>query len=240
MRHFARAEKKNENKMGSWNSKIDGNDTFLDIYQNFYNLYNQGDSPKYVSEQIQNDFTEMFEDYDDKNNSLFGLILAQWETKSVDILIFNQVKEIIESGNDLKIWKELGANEETINQRKIELEKFLNQISTEKEKPKRRVKPKFDFKQVEIFRIISPENRKMFEASEHYMNGIYEQTGSLLNWKTGGTSIFYFSGQGLFINAKWLNEETIEISHDKNIVFTKKDEKFFHFGDEGTVIYKPK
>ena len=36
------------------------------------------------------------------------------------------------------------------------------------------------------------------------------------------------------------NEETIEISHDKNIVFTKKDEKFFHFGDEGTVIYKPK
>ena len=97
--------------MGSWNSKIDGNDTFLDIYQNFYNLYNQGENPKNASEQILNDFAEMFEDYDDKNNSLFGLILAQWETKSIDIEIFNLVKEIIESGNDLKIWKELGAKD---------------------------------------------------------------------------------------------------------------------------------
>ena len=204
--------------MGSWNSKIDGNDTFLDIYHNFYNLYNQGENPKNVSEQILNDFAEMFEDYDDKNNSLFGLILAQWETKSLDIEIFNQVKEIIESGNDLKIWIELGANETTIKERKIELEKFLNQISTEKEKPKRRVKPKFDFKEVEIFSIVSPENKKIFQASEHYTNGTYEQTGSLLNWRTGGHSVFYFIGQGLFINAKWLDEETIEISHDKNIV----------------------
>jgi hypothetical protein len=226
--------------MASWNAKIDGNDTFLDIYQNFYDLYNQGENPKIVSEQIQTDFAEMFADYDDRNNSLFGLILAQWETKTIDPEIFTQVKEIIERGNDLKVWEELGANEEIINERKIELERFLKQISTEKEKPKRRVKPKFDFKEVEIFSVVSPENKKMFRASEHYVNGIYEQTGSLLNWKTGGTSIFYFTGQGLFINAKWLNESTIEVAHDKNITFTKKDEKFFHFGDEGIVIYKPK
>ena len=226
--------------MGSWNAKIDGNDTFLDIYQNFYNLYNQGENPKIVSEQIKTDFAEMFEDYDDRNNSLFGLILAQWETKSIDSEIFKQVKEIIESGNDLKVWEELGANQETIIERKIELDRFLKQISTEKEKPKRRVRPKFDFKEVEIFSVVSPENKKMFQASEHYVNGIYEQTGSLLNWRTGGTSIFYFMGQGLFIDAKWLNESTIEVIHDKNIKFTKKDEKFFHFGDEGIVIYKPK
>ena len=39
----------------------------------------------------------MFEDYDDRNNSLFGLAFAQWETKSLDPTIYKQVKEIIET-----------------------------------------------------------------------------------------------------------------------------------------------
>lgn len=39
--------------MGTWNNKIDGNDTFQDIYQNFFDLYNQGQNPAGISKQIQ-------------------------------------------------------------------------------------------------------------------------------------------------------------------------------------------
>src|SRR5687768_11189755 len=124
--------------MGSWNTKINGNDTFQDIYQNFFDLYNQGQDPVNVSKQIQDKFAEMFKDQDDRNNSLFGLAMAQWETKALDPKIFQQVKEIIETGKDIELWKDLGADEKTLKKRQAALDKFLSQLGTEKVKPKRR------------------------------------------------------------------------------------------------------
>jgi hypothetical protein len=234
--------------MGTWNTKINGNDTFQDIYQNFFDLYNQGQNPVDISKQIQDDFAEMFNDYDDKNNSLFGLALAQWETKSLDPTVYKQVKEIIETDSDLKVWKELGADNKTIEKRKKELDKFLTQISTEKEKPKRRVRPKFDFTQVDLINLMAPDNKKLFTVSEHFTNGIYQQTGSLMMWQPGvdkvfinggGGSVLYFTGQGKYISAKWLDSQTLEVTHDKDIVFTKKDERAYFCGDDIKVIYKP-
>jgi hypothetical protein len=99
--------------MGTWDIKINGNDTFLDIYDYFFNLYNQGEDPTTISLQILRNFADSFEDDDEKNDSLFGLALAQWETKSLDPEIFKQVKTIIESGNDMERWKESGADEKT-------------------------------------------------------------------------------------------------------------------------------
>lgn len=225
--------------MGTWNNKIDGNDTFQDIYQNFFDLYNQGQNPVEISKHIQDEYAEMFEDYDDRNNSLFGLALAQWETKTLDPKVYKQVKEIIETGNDLEVWKGLGADEKTLKQRKTILDKFLIQISTDREKPKRRVKQKFEFTTIELVKAVAPDNKKVFEASEHYTNGVYGQTGSGISWATGGGSVFYFTGQGQFVTARWLDSQTLEVRHDKNIVFTKKDETFFYNGDHGKVIYIP-
>src|SRR5687768_17425701 len=111
--------------MGTWNTAITGNDTFLDIYQNFFDLYNQGQNPVDIAKQLQEYFEEMFNGCDDRNNSLFGLALAQWETKSLDPAVFKQVKEIIESGNDLEVWKGLDADEKTLTKRQTVLEKFL-------------------------------------------------------------------------------------------------------------------
>ncbi|MEP7318204.1 MAG: hypothetical protein ABI921_05675 [Panacibacter sp.] len=226
--------------MGTWNTKINGNDTFQDIYQNFFDAYNQGQEPFDISKQIQDDYAEMFEDYDDRNNSLFGLALAQWETKSLDQTIYKQVKEIIESGNDLEVWKGLGADEKSIKQRKAVLEKFLSQISVEKDKPKRRVKPKFEFSYNELVNVTAPDTFKTFTVQEHFTNGTYTQTGSMMSWRQGGGSILYFTGQGKYVSAKWLDSQTLEITHDKEIQFTKKDDTFFFCGDQGKIIYIPK
>jgi|KBSSwiS6_1023812.scaffolds.fasta_scaffold22575_2 hypothetical protein len=234
--------------MGTWNIKINGNDTFQDIYQNFFDLYNQGQNPASISKQIQDDFTEMFNDYDDRNNSIFGLALAQWETKSLDPAVYKQVKEIIESGHDLKVWEGLGADEKTVKRRQVILEKFLSQISSEREKPKRRVKQKFEFIQVNLVELMAPDNKKLFTVSELFTNGIYQQTGSLMMWQPGvdkvfinggGGSVLYYVGQGKNISAKWLDNQTLEVTHDKDIDFTKKDERAFFCGDDIKVIYIP-
>lgn len=225
--------------MGTWNTKINGNDTFQDIYQNFFDLYNQGQNPADISKQIQDDFAEMFNDYDDKNNSLFGLALAQWETKSLDLIVYKQVKEIIETDNDLVVWKGLGADEKTIKKRKKELDKFLTQISAEREKPKRRVRPKFEFEMINLVNVIAPDNLKKFDVNEEYTNKNYVHTSGLMMWGQGGGSVLYFTGQGKNISAKWLDSKTIEITHDKDIVFTMQKDSAYFCGDDIKVIYKP-
>lgn len=226
--------------MGTWNTKINGNDSFQDIYQNFFDAYNQGKEPADISKQIQDDYAEMFEDSDDRNNSLFGLALAQWETKSLDQVIYKQVKEIIESGNDLEVWKGLGADEKSLKQRKVVLEKFLTQISTDKEKPKRRVRPKFEFEMINLVEAIAPDNLKTFSVNEEYTNKNYIHTSGLMNWKQGGGSILYFTGQGKSISAKWLDNNTLEVTHDRDIVFSMQNISSYFFGDSVKVIYKPK
>ena len=226
--------------MGTWNTKINGNDTFQDIYQNFFDAYNQGQEPADISKQIQDDYAEMFGDSDDRNNSLFGLALAQWETKSLDQTIYKQVKEIIESGNDLEVWKGLGADEKSIKQRKVVLDKFLTQISTEKEKPKRRVRPKFEFEMINLVEEIAPDNLKTFSVNEEYTNKNYIHTSGLMNWKQGGGSILYFTGQGKKISAKWLDSKTLEVTHGNDIVFTIQNDSSYFFGDAVKVIYKSK
>ncbi len=224
--------------MGTWNNKIDGNDTFQDIYQNFFDLYNQGQNPVEISKQMQYECAEMFKDYEDRNDSLFGLALAQWETKSLDPTVYKQVKEIIETGNDLEVWKGLGADEKTLKQRKVILEKFLIQISTDKEKPKRRVRPKFEFEMINLVNTIAPDNLKKFDVNEEYTNKKYVHTSGLMMWGQGGGSVLYFTGQGKNISAMWLDSKTLEVTHDKEIEFTKKDDRAYFCGDVIKIIYK--
>ena len=224
--------------MGTWNNKIDGNDTFQDIYQTFFDLYNQGQNPVEISKQIQDDFAEMFSDYDDRNNSFFGLALAQWETKSLTPIIYKQVKEIIESGNDFRIWKEFGADEKTLKQRKAILDKFLTQISTNREKPKRRIRPKFEFELVNLVDAVAPDSLKKFDVNEEYTNKKYVHTSGLMMWGEGGGSVLYFTGQGKSISATWLDTKTLEVTHDKDIVFTQQDDRAYFSGDDIKIIYK--
>ena len=224
--------------MGTWSTKITGNDTTLDIYSNFFDLYNNGADPTDVSQQIKADFQADFEDSDDRNNSFFGLALAQWETKCLEKEIFETVKQIIENEADLRVWGDLGADEKTIKKRKKELQKFLNQISVERPKAKRRVRPKFEFSATELIKEVAPDNKKQFSLSEEIVNKQYTQTGGLLEWFSGGgAGIVYFEGQEKRISARWLDSQTLEIIHEKDMVFTKKEGRSYFCGDEVTIKY---
>ena len=61
-----------------------------------------------------------------------------------------------------------------------------------------------------------------------------------MNWKQGGGSILYFTGQGKNISAKWLDSGTLEVTHDKDIVFSMQNDSSYFFGDSVRVIYKSK
>lgn len=123
--------------MGTWNTSIKGNDASSDIYSDFFDLYNDGKNPVEISKKLFADYQEVLGNPHDCNNFWFVLALAQWETKSLDKEVLKKVTELIESGNDLKVWEELGADKKDIKKRKEVLDKFLITIQTVKEKAKR-------------------------------------------------------------------------------------------------------
>ncbi|AEL25312.1 hypothetical protein [Cyclobacterium marinum] len=126
--------------MGTWGTAIKSNDTSSDIYADFFELYNEGQEPAEISKKMIKENTELINNPDDCNNFWFVLALAQWETKSLEQELYEKVKSIIESEQDLEVWRELDADESEIKKRKIVLEKFLDKISPDKPKAKARKK----------------------------------------------------------------------------------------------------
>lgn len=223
--------------MGTWNVKINGNDMFEDVYGSFYDLYNHGADPSVISEQIKKDFSEEFKDHDEHNNCLFALALAQWETKSLDSELFVQVKDAIELGRDLQIWKMLGADETILNKRKVELKKFLAKISKERSRTKKRNNVNEGISVQKILSVIAPDNRKILEVKAIYVDNTYQQTTAVMSWSNGGNGIFSFKSEKDNVIAQWINSQTLEIICSSDIVFDQKNESFYFLGDQGKVIY---
>lgn len=227
------------NRMGTWSEKIKDNDTTLDIYTNFFERYNAGENPTSISKEIRNEFQEYFSDSDDRNNSLIGLALAQWETKSLERELLQNIVDLVSSGDDLKVWKDLGADENSLKKRQKELEKFLTLISNERPKPKRRVRPKIEFTTTEILRIVSPDNQKELVIQDEYSKGEYIHTSGIMNWFSGGgAGIFYHNKANSKMTANWIDPQNIQLTHETRLNFSKQENKAFFMGDEVHFNYR--
>ena len=121
--------------MGAWSASIFGNDTSLDIKEEFYRRYNLGEEVQEIKNSL------LLEEDEDRFNVIFALAHCMWEVGQLDDEFLDEVKNTIISGKDLKVNEELGADTKFIKQRNKNLEKFLEKISVKKEKPKKRVAP---------------------------------------------------------------------------------------------------
>ena len=126
--------------MGAWGTAISSNDTYADIYGEFFDLYNDGLDVVEISKKLIADNQETINDNDDCNNFWFALAKAQWECKQLDYDIFDRVKKVVETGADLEVWRQLDADRKDIKKRKVVLDKFLADLQTEKPKAKSRKK----------------------------------------------------------------------------------------------------
>src|SRR5690606_16119900 len=79
---------------------------------------------------------------EDAPNFWFAIANAQWECKALDKEVFLKVEHIINSGEDIRIWKELDASPADLKTRDKVLNKFLSKLQTEKDKPRKRTKKK--------------------------------------------------------------------------------------------------
>ena len=126
--------------MGHWGTGISSNDTFLEVYEAFFHYYNWNHSVEDIKSKLSEHFKTTIEDEYASDDYWFGLAKALWECKALDKDTFEKVKTIIKSGKNLKVWKALEASDNDLKKRAVVLDKFLEKISTEKPKAKKRKK----------------------------------------------------------------------------------------------------
>jgi len=126
--------------MGTWGTAISSNDTYADIYNEFFTLYDDGFDVEEISKKLISDNYEILNDTEDSNNFWFALAKAQWDCGQLEKELFERIKTIIETDRDIEVWRSLEADEKDIKKRKIILDKFLESLQTEKPKARPRKK----------------------------------------------------------------------------------------------------
>lgn len=130
--------------MGAWGTAISSNDDYADVYEDIMDDFNKGMPIETVINKVIEKYENEFEDDEDSlHNLYFAAALAAWECGKQDDKLYYKVKEIIESGSDIKCWRELGASNQDIKKREKALLSFLTKLSTPKEKPKKPKQIKF-------------------------------------------------------------------------------------------------
>lgn len=122
--------------MGAWSAAILGNDTSCEVKERFFELYDLGEDPKNIASILLGEQKQNLE-YD-KTNVWFGLALACWECKFLTSEIFNEVKKIVDTKEDIEFNKDLDADSDFLKKRQKALDDFINKISVEKVKPRLR------------------------------------------------------------------------------------------------------
>lgn len=115
--------------MGTWGTKINENDDFLDTFGEFFDKYNKGELVENIIKQlIEENIEKGFEDDKENHSFWFALADAQYKCGKLDKQIFDKVKSIIESRSNIELWRELEASEKDIKAREKELDNFLQKL----------------------------------------------------------------------------------------------------------------
>lgn len=126
--------------MGTWGTGISSNDTYSDIYGEFIDLYNDGATVPQITKKLIADNQETINTREDSSNFWLAIANGQWECKELNKEVLSKVEEIIKSGLDIEMWRELDSTQSELKKRGQVLLKFLEKIKTEKEKPRTRTK----------------------------------------------------------------------------------------------------
>ncbi|MEK6153990.1 hypothetical protein WIW50_12045 [Flavobacteriaceae bacterium 3-367] len=129
--------------MGTWGTGISSNDVYVDINYAFFEFYNQGLEVTEITERLIADNKDLVNSYEEQNNFWITIAKAQWECKALDPKILDRVKNIVESGKDIALWKELDAGQSDLTKREKVLAAFLAKIQTEKKSVRKRVKKRY-------------------------------------------------------------------------------------------------
>jgi len=220
--------------MGAWSAAILGNDTSCEVRERFLELYDSGYPPEKIARSVLDEQAENLK-YD-RTNVWLGLALACWECKVLTKDIFDEVKEIIDSEEDIRYCAELDADTAFLIKRQSVLEAFVTKIGKEKEKPRARKKIP-----VEAGSIYSAGTCLAYKTLQDKYTGIFLTNAEHFRFK--GEVAFWFldfesdvmPGLDSFSNAKLFGlkklgpewGQRLYMGNTSRIVYVKGDKAFF-------------
>jgi len=128
--------------MSYWGYGIKQSDEFSDVYGQFFELYKGDEKATDVYKAI---LEEHMTDCADEENfpylytAYYALAYCLWECGEKDEALWRKIKDIIDSGADVKFWKDSGS-EDSIKKRQKALIEFwerINSVPQKIKKPKR-------------------------------------------------------------------------------------------------------
>lgn len=122
--------------MGAWSSSILGNDTSCEVRERFFELYDLGKNASDIAAIVLHEQRETLQ-YD-RTNIWLGLALATWECKVLTQEIFDEVKKIVNTKEDIEFNRELDADDQFLKERQVALETLIKKLSIERNKPRAR------------------------------------------------------------------------------------------------------
>ena len=140
--------------MGCWGMGITQSDEFCEVYDQFMKRYNNGDEVSAITEDILIEYNSEFSEDDGVMHDVyFALAKAEWMCCAQSKMIFDKVKNIIESGANICFYRELEASEKDLKVRQKNLEKFWDSLQTPRAKPRqRRIDPLDRIKELPPFK----------------------------------------------------------------------------------------
>jgi len=118
--------------MGVFSEKILGNDNSLDVYEDYFELYNSGEKLEDISNIIYKKYMTTSADIIEDVDYLSALYKAKWETKSLKLEEIQKLKDLVLDPELLKLLVSFGASDKYISKRIKELNKFISKISIPK------------------------------------------------------------------------------------------------------------
>ncbi len=233
--------------MGAWGTGISSNDTYADVYGEFFGLYNDGVEVGEVSAKLIKQNQETICEPDDANNFWFALAKSQWDCGQLDPDLLRRVSLIIESGSDVDVWRRLDATESDVQKRAKVLAAFLEKLKSETAKPRRRKKkaikqPPFEKGTCLAFRLNNGNygGAVVIEAVAMEGFGMNLVASTRLNQQNLPSVDDFLLAEVLLLNFVTYQDEP-EITWKYSIRFRKDKDLFINIGKiDVTTTYDPK
>ena len=138
--------------MGCWGMGLTQSDEFMEIYNSFMEEYDKGKAVSVITEEILAKYHSEFDDNDGiMHDVYFALAKAEWMCCEQSDKIFERVREIISSGDNIKFLRSLEATESDLKIREIRLGSFFEQLQVPRSSPRIRVKNRDGIKELPPF-----------------------------------------------------------------------------------------
>ncbi len=126
--------------MSSWGTGIKQSDEFIDIYDEFFELYKDDATAIEIYQTILAEYQQEFSDEDFSPmlyTVYYALAQCLWECGVKDDWLWQKIKDIIDTDADLKFWNEFGTEPQLEKNRRNALQKFWKKINSEPAKIKK-------------------------------------------------------------------------------------------------------